>query len=173
MFSFETIKRIIRQNLIREHEIAQIRTAQYLVFGFSSKENKLMWIEIPAEFVIQNNSPQRIYVLDSSYYGYAYEARYRFEENPAKEWSKHLLYRIEKDSIGSLIDLDPIFQKNPIVTSSIHEYLFIRILNFRNCSRIRSPQCSGNIRNPVGGLPHLLFPHASGSLSDSSFQETP
>ena len=125
MFSFETIKRIIRQNLIREHEIAQIRTAQYLVFGYSSKENKLMWIEIPAEFVIQNNSPQRIYVLDSSYYGYAYEARYRFEENPAKEWSKHLLYRIEKDSIGSLIDLDPIFPKESnryIINSRIFVY---------------------------------------------------
>ncbi len=125
MFSPETIKRIIRQNLTREHEIAQIRTAQYLVFGYSSKENKLMWIEIPAEFVIQNNSPQRIYVLDSSYYGYAYEARYRFEENPAKEWSKHLLYRIEKDSIGSLIDLDPIFPKESnryIINSRIFVY---------------------------------------------------
>ena len=102
MFSFETIKRIIRQNLIREHEIAQIRTAQYLVFGYSSKENKLMWIEIPA-----------------------YEARYRFEENPAKEWSKHLLYRIEKDSIGSLIDLDPIFPKESnryIINSRIFVY---------------------------------------------------
>lgn len=125
MFSPETIKRIIRQNLTREHEIAQIRTAQYLGFGYSSKENKLMWIEIPAEFVIQNNSPQRIYVLDSSYYGYAYEARYRFEENPAKEWSKHLLYRIEKDSIGSLIDLDPIFPKESnryIINSRIFVY---------------------------------------------------
>ena len=125
MFSPETIKRIIRQNLTREHEIAQIRTAQYLVFGYSSKENKLMWIEIPAEFVIQNNSPQRIYVLDSSYYGYAYEARYRFEENPAKEWSKHLLYRIERDSIGSLIDLDPIFPKESnryIINSRIFVY---------------------------------------------------
>ena len=125
MFSPETIKRIIRQNLTREHEIAQSRTAQYLVFGYSSKENKLMWIEIPAEFVIQNNSPQRIYVLDSSYYGYAYEARYRFEENPAKEWSKHLLYRIERDSIGSLIDLDPIFPKESnryIINSRIFVY---------------------------------------------------
>jgi hypothetical protein len=42
MFSPETIKRIIRQNLIREYEIVQTRTAHYPVFGYSSKENKLM-----------------------------------------------------------------------------------------------------------------------------------
>ena len=86
MFSPETIKRIIRQNLIREYEIVQTRTAHYPVFGYSSKENKLMWIEIPAEFVIQNNSPQRLYVLGPSYYGYAYETGYRLKENPTKGW---------------------------------------------------------------------------------------
>ena len=125
MFSPETIKRIIRQNLIREHEIIQACTAQYPVFGYSSKENKLMWIEILAEFVIQNNSPQRIYVLDSSYYGYAYEAGYRFEENPTKGWSRHLLHRIEEDTIDNLIDSDPIFPKESnryIIKSRIFVY---------------------------------------------------
>ena len=111
MFSPETIKRIIRQNLIREYEIVQTRTAHYPVFGYSSKENKLMWIEIPAELVIHNNSPQRIYVFNPSYYGYAYEAGYRFKENPTKGWSRHLLHRIEEDTIGNLIDSDPIFPK--------------------------------------------------------------
>lgn len=111
MLSPETIKRIIRQNLIREYEIVQTRTAHYPVFGYSSKENKLMWIEIPAELVIHNNSPQRIYVFNPSYYGYAYEAGYRFKENPTKGWSRHLLHRIEEDTIGNLIDSDPIFPK--------------------------------------------------------------
>lgn len=125
MFSFETIKRIIRQNLIREYEIIQTRTAKYPVFGYSSKENKLMWIEIPAEFVIQNNSLQRIYVLDSSYYGYAYETGYRIKENPTKGWSWPLLHRIEEDTIGNFIDTDPIFPKESnryIINSRIFVY---------------------------------------------------
>lgn len=126
MFSFETIKRIIRQNLIREHEIIQACTAQYPVFGYSSKENKLMWIEIPAELVIQNNSPQRIYVFNPSYYGYAYEAGYRLKENPTKGWSRVLFYRIEKDSIDSYLrDSESIFPKESnryIIKSRIFVY---------------------------------------------------
>lgn len=126
MFSPETIKRIIRQNLIREYEIVQTRTAHYPVFGYSSKENKLMWIEIPAEFVIQNNSPQRLYVLGPSYYGYAYETGYRLKENPTKGWSRVLLYRVEEDSIGSYLrNSDPIFPKESnryIINSRIFVY---------------------------------------------------
>lgn len=126
MFSPETIKRIIRQNLIREYEIVQTRTAYYPVFGYSSKENKLMWIEIPAELVIQNNSPQRLYVLGPSYYGYAYETGYRLKENPTKGWSRVLLYRVEEDSIGSYLrNSESIFPKESnryIVNSRIFVY---------------------------------------------------
>lgn len=96
MFSPETIKRIIRQNLIREYEIVQTRTAHYPVFGYSSKENKLMWIEIPAEFVIQNNSPQRLYVLGPSYYGYAYETGYRLKKNPTKDGAGFFCIELKK-----------------------------------------------------------------------------
>jgi hypothetical protein len=126
MFSPETIKRIIRQNLIREYEIVQTRTAHYPVFGYSSKENKLMWIEIPAEFFIQNNSLQRLYVLGPSYYGYAYETGYRLKENPTKGWSRVLLYRVEEDSIGSYLrNSESIFPKESnryIVNSRIFVY---------------------------------------------------
>lgn len=126
-FSIQAVKNLIHQNIAQEYEIAQTRTGLYPVFGYSSKKGKLMWIGCPVEFVIHNIGKNRLSVLDhSSYYGYAHEVIYKFDNNPSKRWNSELIYRSESDSIGDYLDsaesISPNESKRYIIMPRIFVY---------------------------------------------------
>ena len=174
-FLIQAVRKLIHQNIAQEYEIAQTRTGLYPVFGYSSKKGKLMWIGCPVEFVIHNIGKNRLSVLDhSSYYGYAHEVIYKLDNNPSKRWNSELIYRSESDSIGDYLDSAESISPNESKRYIIMPRIFvIRIRNFRSCLRIRLRSWHVPIRNPVGLLPLLRYPLASGSSSRNLFPVIP